>query len=233
MFKIILLATLTILLFNTSFAQNQVIAKLKQPPPNKLGIADLWALELNNTTKKDLKGYVTGSLSEDKDGTIVEGQSKTFLIKAGRSTYTYKDFSDADIRYNNNRYKEILLRTGGAPEGDYTVCVTVFSEEGDVIGLENCIYHSVRQLGNISLLTPADGDQTKSGQSTVFSWTPLPDAGEYSLKIVELIGNQSPEMAIQQNPPFFTKENIKATQFQYPLNERKFQSEKSFNTGFL
>lgn len=228
MFKNILLAALTVLLVITSFAQNQVIAKLKQPPPNKLGIADLWSLELNNTTRKDIKGYVTGSLSEDKDGTIVEGQSKPFIIKAGRNTYTYKDFSDADIHYSNNKYKEILLRTGGAPEGDYTICVEVFSEEGDLIGIENCIYHSVRQLGNISLLTPADGDEMNADQPVIFSWTPLPDAKEYSLKVVELIGNQSPESALKQNPPFFGKENIRATQFQYPITERKFQSDKSY-----
>ncbi len=228
MFKNILLAILTVLFVNTSFAQNQVIAKLKQPPANKLGIADLWSLELNNTTRKDIKGYVTGSLSEDKDRTIVEGQSKPFIIKAGGNTYTYKDFSDADIRYSNNKYKEILLRTGGAPEGDYTICVEVFSEEGDLIGIENCIYHSVRQLGNISLLTPADGDETNPDQPIIFSWTPLPDAKEYSLKVVELIGNQSPESALQQNPPFFLKENIRATQFQYPITERKFQANKSY-----
>lgn len=212
----------------SSLAQNQVISKLKQPPPNKLGIADLWSLELNNTTRKDIKGYLTGLLSEDKDGSIVEGQSKPFIIKAGRNSYTYKDFSDADIRYSNNKYKEIFLRTGSAPEGDYTICVTVYNEVGDVIGIENCIFHSVRQLGNISLLTPADGDEISSDQAVVFSWTPLPDAKEYSIKIVELIGNQPPESAIQQNHPFFTKENIKTTQFQYPTTERKFQSNKSY-----
>lgn len=228
MLRNMLLIILALLLVNSTFAQNQVIAKLKQPPPNKLGISDLWSLELNNISKKDIRGYVTGSLSEDKDGIIVEGQSKTILIKAGRGTYTYKDFSDADIRYSNNKYKEILLRTGGAPEGDYTICVTVYSEEGDVIGLENCVYHSVRQLGNISLLSPADGEESFTDQPIVFSWTPLPDSKEYSLKIVELIGNQSPENAIQQNPPFFAKENIRATQFQYQLNERKFQAEKSY-----
>ena len=228
MLKKLLTVFFATILIAGSFAQNQVITKLKQPPPNKIGIADLWSFELNNTTRKEIKGYITGSLSEDKNGTIVKGQSKLFVIKPGRNSYTYKDFSDADIRYNNTKYKEILLRTGSVPDGDYTICVEVYNENGDLIGIENCIYHSVRQLGNISLLSPADGDEIDLEQPIIFSWTPLPDAKEYSLKIVELIGNQSPVTALEQNPPFFTKANIKASQFQYPLNERKFQSEKSY-----
>lgn len=228
MIKKVYLVLFAMALSASTLAQSLVMSKLRQPPPNKLGIADIWNLELNNTTRKDIKGYITGSITEDKDGTILEGQSKPFVIKSGRNTYTYKDFSNADITYSNNKYKEILLRTGSAPEGDYTICIEIFSEEGELIGIENCIYHFVKQLGNISLLTPADGDEINSDQPAIFSWTPLLDTKEYSLKIVELIGNQSPESALQQNPPFFGKENIRATQFQYPITERKFQSDKSY-----
>lgn len=225
--KFLLLLILVVSAFSL-LAQNQVISKLQQPPPNKFGISDLWSIELNNTTREDIKGYIIGSISEELNGQIVEVKTKLFTIKRGKNTYTQKDFSDADVNFHKNNYKETLLRTGGFPEGDYTICVEVYSEDGDVIGIENCIYHSVRQLGNISLLTPADGDETNPEQPVIFSWTPLPDAKEYSLKVVELIGNQSPETALQQNPPFFAKENLRTTQFQYPLTERKFQSGKSY-----
>uniref|UniRef100_A0A832CYN0 Uncharacterized protein n=1 Tax=Ignavibacterium album TaxID=591197 RepID=A0A832CYN0_9BACT len=226
--KKLLLFFVLLLVTTNLYSQNQVISRLKQPPPNRFGISDLWSIDLNNTTRKDIKGYIVGTLSEDRDGLIVEAKTKIFTIKAGQHTYTQKDFSDADINFNKTNYKETLLRTGGFPYGDYTICITVYNEADEVIGLENCIYHSVRQLGNISLLSPADGDEIDLEQPIIFSWTPLPDAKEYSLKIVELIGNQSPVVALEQNPPFFTKANIKATQFQYPLNERKFQSEKSY-----
>ena len=222
---------LSLILVFTAFplqAQNQVISKLKQPPPNKFGISDLWSIELNNTTRKDLKGYIVGSVSEDVNGQIVEGKTKSFTIKGGKHTYTQKDFTDADVNFYKNNYKESLLKTGGFPDGDYTICITVYNEFDEVIGIENCIQHSVRQTGNISLLTPADGEELGLEQPIIFSWTPLPNSNNYSLKIAELIGNQSPETALQQNPPFFVKENLSATQFQYPLTERKFQSEKSY-----
>lgn len=132
---------------------------------------------------------------------IVEARTKLFTIKPGNNTYTQKDFPNADVNYYNNRYKEILLRTGGAPDGDYTICITVYNEFDEIIGLENCIYHSIRQLSNITLLSPEDNSAPEE-ENIVFSWVPLPSAKDYSLKIVELIGRQSATDAIRNNRPF-------------------------------
>jgi hypothetical protein len=218
-----------ILLFfiQTAFSQNQVISRLKQPPPNRFGISDLWSIDLNNTTRKEIKGYIVGTLSEDKDGLIVEARTKLFTIKPGNNTYTQKDFPNADVNYYNNRYKEILLRTGGAPDGDYTICITVYNESDEIIGQENCIYHSVRQLSNITLISP-DDESVISENEVVFSWVPLPSAKEYSLRIVELLGNQSPLVAMRDNRPFLQKDGIKIPNFQYPANERKFSENKTY-----
>ncbi|MBK8549527.1 MAG: hypothetical protein IPL53_00150 [Ignavibacteria bacterium] len=64
--------------FTNLYAQNQVDIKLKQPPPNQMGVGDMWNLELNNTSGKDLKIYLTGTATEEKDGLIIEGKSKPF-----------------------------------------------------------------------------------------------------------------------------------------------------------
>lgn len=224
---ILLLLTIFVLSISSLWAQNQVISKLKQPPPNKFGIENLWSLELNNTTRKEISGYLVGTLSEDKDGLIVEGRSKTFIIKPGRTTYTYKNFSDADIQYHNNRYKEILLRTGSAPDGDYTICITVYNENDEVIGQENCIYHSIRTLSNIVLNSPEDNSTIEEGTIT-FSWVPLLNAKEYSLKIVEVIGRQSPTVAMRDNRAFYQKDGIKSSTFQYPISERPFEENKTY-----
>lgn len=224
--KLLLFFVLTFLITN-SYSQNQVISRLKQPPPNRFGISDLWSIDLNNTTRKEIKGYIIGTLSEDKDGLIVEARTKLFTIKPGNNTYTQKDFPNADINYYNNRYKEILLRTGGAPDGDYTICITVYNEFDEVIGQENCIYHSVRQLNNITLISPED-NSALTDETIVFSWVPLPAAKEYSLKIVELIGRQSPTDAMRDNRPFFQKDNIRTPSFQYPSSERKFSENKTY-----
>jgi len=217
----------------STYSQNQVIVKLTQPPPNKLGIAELWSLELVNTTGREIRAYAVGTVSEARDGLILEATSKLFTIKPGRNVYTYRDFPNADVRYSNTRYRDIILRTGNAPDGDYTICITVFNEKDEVIAQENCISHSVRTLGNITLISPADGEELLNGDEKefhpiVFSWSPLPNAKEYSLKIVEVLGNQSPQVAIKNNRPFFEKDGIRTNTFQYPASERKFEQGKTY-----
>lgn len=219
---------LVFLLSTTIQSQNQVISKLKQPPINKFGIADLWAIELNNTTKQNINGYLVGTLTEATDGLIVEARSKVFTIKPGRTTYGYRDLNDASISYNNNHYREILLRTGGLPDGEYTICITVYNENDEIIGQENCIYHTVKTLGNISLISPANEEELNNKLPIIFSWTPLPNVQNYTLKIVEVIGRQTPEIAINNNPAFFKREDLRGNSFQYPLSEKNFDENKTY-----
>lgn len=69
--------------------------------------------------------------------------------------------------------------------------------------------------------------------SIVFSWlppTPLPASVRvtYRIKIVELIGNQSPYDAMQSNPMFFSASGIMTTSFQYPVAAREFNPEREY-----
>ncbi|MCL6494305.1 MAG: hypothetical protein K6T54_05925 [Ignavibacterium sp.] len=219
--KLLLILTTTLIITTTIHSQNQVIARLKQPSPNKLTVADLWQLKLNNTTRNEIKGYVLGTLSEANDGLIAEAKSKILIIKPGNNSYSYNDFSDADINISNNKYKEIFLRSGNAPEGDYTICVTVYNEEDEVIGTESCIEHIVRMAGNISLLTPNDGEEMDTEQPLLFSWTPVPGVNNYTLKIVEVFEGQTPEVAIEQNRPLLTETITNGNNYQLSSSKLK------------
>lgn len=204
------------------YADEKIKIKLHQPPPNMMGVGDMWNLTLENTTNSDLKIYLTGTATEDKDGLIIEGKSKVFTIKPGKTNYKYNDFSGAEIKYNNGKYKEIILRTGNAPEGSYTICVTAIEENGEIAGIENCIMQQVRQLESISLVSPEDKAEIDPDTlpGLVFTWTPLPGAKEpYKLKIVELKGDQSPEVAFRTNPPIIEKE----------LRSTTYQADKEFD----
>lgn len=55
-----------------------------------------------------------------------------------------------------------------------------------------------------------------------FQWTSAnPSNGViYGLKIVEIVGNQSPYQAIMANPSYFEAEGIEVTYYQYPLSAR-------------
>lgn len=217
-----LIILLAIFFISNTYSQNQIISRLKQPPPNRLTISDLWELQLNNITNKDIKGYIVGTLSEDNAGLIVEGKSKIFNIKSGNNLYSYNDFSDADFRFTNNQYKEIFLRSGNAPEGDYTICLTVYNENDEVIGRENCITHSVRLPGNVFLISPEDGEEVDVEQPLLFSWTPLSGVNQYNIRIVEVLEGQSPAVAIEQNRPLVDKNISGVNNFQ--LSKTEFKS---------
>jgi len=229
-YKLFLMLLIIAAGFTNLYAQNQVDIKLKQPPPNKLGVGDMWNLELNNTSGKDMKIYLTGTATEEKDGLIIEGKSKVFTLKPGRSTYKYNDFSNAEVKYNNGKYKEIILRTGNAPEGSYTICVTAFDEGGTEIGRENCIMQSVQQMGGITLLTPGDGEEIDPDTlpGLMFTWTPLPKGGPYSLRIVELKGSESKEEGIRANRPIIDKEKISISSYQLGSTDPKLEAGKRY-----
>jgi hypothetical protein len=223
LFELLAILFLTVILITNLRAQNQVLISLKQPPPNKLGVGEMWNLELNNTTGSDIKIYLIGTAAEEKDGLIIEGKSKVFTLKPGRSNYKYNDFSNAEVKYNNSKYKEIILRTGNAPEGTYTICVTAYNEQGEIAGLENCIIQPVQGTGSITLISPAEGEEIDIEQPLIFTWTPLPKAKDYTLKIVEIRTGQSPDAAMKENREFFLKDGIITTAYKYPISEKKFE----------
>ncbi|HAX50279.1 MAG TPA: hypothetical protein PK605_01110 [Ignavibacteria bacterium] len=221
----ILLAAITSL-----HADEKIKIKLHQPPPNQMGVGDLWNLELTNTTNAEMKIYLTGTATEEKDGLIIESKTKVFTLKPGRSNYKYNDFSGAEVKYNNGKYKEIILRTGNAPEGSYTICVTAFDDSGTEVGRENCIMQSVQQLGGITLLTPGDGEELDPDTlpGLMFTWTPLPKGGPYSLRIVELKGSESKEEGIRANRPIIEKEKISISSYQLGSTDPKLEAGKRY-----
>ncbi|MBK8549526.1 MAG: hypothetical protein IPL53_00145 [Ignavibacteria bacterium] len=188
---------------------------------------------LENTTKSDIKIYLTGTATEEKDGLIIEGKSKVFTIKPGKTNYKYNDFSGAEVKYNNGKYKEIILRTGNAPEGSYTICVTAFDENGTEVGKENCISQTVQQMGSITLLTPGDDEEIDPQMPIMFTWTPLSSTPKdgYSIRIAEVKEGKSPEEALniwpwydKQCPPNCIFDN----KFVLPLGEKKFEEGKKY-----
>lgn len=199
----------------------KVIIRLGRPPPDKLGVADMWNLEINNTSGNEVRLYLKGTATEEKDGLIIEGTSKVFTVKPGKTNYKYSDFSNAEVKYNNGKYKEVILRTGNAPEGNYTICVTAFSESGEVLGQENCIEQTVKQQGNISLISPSDGEEVDASKPVIFSWTPLPKGGPSSLIIVEIKGEQSLDIAMKSSADAVVAESNIISNYQLSPSELK------------
>ena len=97
------------------------------------------------------------------------------------------------------------------------------------------------------MLQPSNGKNIKIRKGNpldepMFVWTPItptPMEG-YTLKIVEIIGEQSADNAMKTNKPYFIQDNINSTSFQYPVSAKQLEDGKKYawqvstngNTGY-
>jgi len=217
------------LLTGFSFAQVQV--KLTQPPPNQLRTADIWKLTLVNLSKSTINVTLNGTLEEAGLGNMLEGNSRPISLPPGTKRISYDDVKSGNVNFKSGKWRDAFTRTGNAPSGDYTICISVKNESGEVIG-SYCINQRVEISSPPELISPADDETVNGKQQPVFTWlAPMPiPSGQitYKIKIVEIIGNQSPEIAVQRNPAWFENSNIRTTMFQYPVSARKLDQDKIY-----
>lgn len=210
-----------------------IMLTLKIPPPEKLNLENFWGVTLTNNSGSEQSVYLVGAASESKAGQIVKGTTVPFLLKTGTTILRIKDLPKTpDIEYtaSNPMYKESLARTGDFPEGQYEICVKVFSAGNNEELGSDCINQEVGQLGLLSLINPIDGHVIDSKSPLVFSWSTagkMPEGG-FTLKICEVSKGQSPESAMKSNRLFFEKAGIKSSPFQYPNSAKAFEDGKMY-----
>jgi len=210
-------------------AAQHVSVNLKVPPPNQLGVADLWNLTLNNTTQNTLKVYLEGTVDEASDGRILEARSKEFDLSPGIRSITANDVSGAGVSYKNNKYKEILLRTGNAPPGNYYFCVYVKLQDGIEAG-SDCKSQSIMNLSPPALVSPSDGLSITEIYPS-FSWMPPSPISpgqniSYSIKIVEMRSQESPDQAIKSSG--FEAHDLNRNFFHYPVSASALEKGKNY-----
>jgi len=216
---------------STLFSQT-VTFKMKRPPLNQLRAADLWNAAIINGGEP-FTAYLYGSMTNNENGELIAtGQTMTFEVKKGTVNFKVSDLSKVpDISYlsKDPKYKESFMNTGGAPAGDYKICVELRYTNNSVAG-EDCFDQKIMGGDAPQLISPRDEEELKI-DNPVFTWMHMKGPGSnqtYTLKIIELKGNDSPENAILKNKAFFEKEGIREQMFQYPVSGPKFEEGKTY-----
>jgi hypothetical protein len=71
---------------------------------------------------------------------------------------------------------------------------------------------------SLSLVSPADGSVIDTASRPLFNWAADNlQTQTYKIKIVEIKGDQSPEVALRTNKPIFEKDSLKDLLFHYPV----------------
>ncbi|MFH1198396.1 MAG: hypothetical protein V1720_22025 [bacterium] len=226
-FLLLICFFLTAGLINT---EAQVTVKLQQPPPNQLRATDIWNLTLNNSTRNTIQVVLSGTLESAGEGIIVDGTSQELSLPPGTKRISYEDVKSGKVNFKSGKWREAFTRTGNAPSGDYTICVYVKDKSGEEIGTD-CIEQKIEISGPPQLISPANGEELTEGTLPNFTWLPpmpVPPGAQYAIKIVEIIGNQSPEEAIKRNRALVEKKGIKSTMYQYSLSDRSLDKGKKY-----
>jgi hypothetical protein len=223
------MAALLVLSVALLSAQSSVTVILRPPPPNQLKVADLWEITLINSGRTTLNVFLKGSVTEQKDGLVATATSSVFSLPPGTKIFTAKNISQlspVNTSFKNSKYEDILNAIGAAPSGTYDICIEVRSSGLDAgILASNCVNsHTVESTSQPLLLSPQDAADVEDVRP-MFTWampTPLRASASvtYSIRIVQLLGKQSPVAAMQANPGWVELSDVKTTTIQYPPGAR-------------
>jgi len=207
-------------------AQDSIRVTLFRPPPNQLKVADLWRIRLENRTSNTLRVYLFGRADEARDGAIVDATCAQFQLPPGIKIVSGAEIQPIDANYHNQRYKDVFLRTGQAPTGDYRVCVTVRDARTDADLATDCYDQRVEVTTPPILVMPRDESKVEEDRPA-FTWLPPTPVARgtritYRLRVVEILGRQTPYDAMMSNPSWFERASIPNTVFPYPVASRPF-----------
>lgn len=229
----------------------QVTVVLQQPPPYQFKIENMWKVTLINPTKTTYNVYLHGAATESTKGQIVAATTAAFLVPPGVKVVNTHELAPMHIDVSNSKYADVIQKINAIPTGNYEICVTVINAETGLQLGEQCIEAQVQNLSQVELLQPenktkflsglnSDNNSENIGESKIisgsfisFNWlppSPIPPGvkAAYSIKIVEVFGNQSPYDAVLSNPAFYKNQNIYSNVFLYPVEGRAFVNNRRY-----
>lgn len=190
------------------------------------------ALEVYNNTQKPEVVIINIEVFDDGGDLCVLGRSQRLLVNPGEplliNTAGYTDWQtesmDENLRQQTNR-------TGMFPEGTYEVIVTIKNLWGTVLVQDVSAFFTIAHPEPPELIYPIDSEEIYS-EYPIFQWIPpnIP-AGisiVYTLRIVELMTGQTPDMALASNYPHFENFNIIDTNFEYPIDAFPLEANKTY-----
>jgi len=226
LFSVIMMLAVT----GTLLAQS-VTLKMKRPPLNQLKAADLWSATITNSGEP-FTAYLYGSMTNNENSELIAtGQTMTFEVRTGTTNFKVSDLPRVpDINYlsKDPKYKQSFMNTGGAPPGDYKICVELRKTDNSVAG-EDCFDQKIMGGDAPQLISPRNEEELNN-DNPIFTWMHMKAGSDqtYTLRIVELKGKASPENAMLKNKAFFEKEGISQKMFQYPSSAPKYDKDKSY-----
>ncbi|HWB28013.1 MAG TPA: hypothetical protein VG738_21215 [Chitinophagaceae bacterium] len=222
-----------------SKGEAQIFIKVTVLPPYSSHITDfashpqqiMMIVRNGNNTPADLQ--LRGSMTGDNGVTIAVNKQYRSASPLHLAPQETRNLTGSDINalfdYNQLIFSGItraeLIAKGNLPEGNYQICVQAFDYNTNApLTEDECSnIFPVSSVEPPVIIKPTDGDNVVpvgNIQNFVVTWsTPAsaPPSTQYTVKLVEILDNRSPENAIQTatQPAFFQQTIIGANAFVY------------------
>lgn len=222
-----LITALTLSLFVAITGSAQVFVKVLVLPPYSSHITDFAShpervsVTLQNQGNTALDIQLNGSMRGDNGVSLMVSKNYKSPSPIHLGPLETKNLSgnviNALFDYNQLVFigitKAELIARGNLPEGNYQICAQAFDyNTGTSLSEDEC--SNIFPLSSLEapyIIKPTDGDNivpVGAAQNFIITWsTPAgaPPSTQYSVRIVEILDNRSPENAIQSatQPPFF------------------------------
>ncbi len=181
---------------------------------------------INNTSSSGLNVYVH-LVCTNSGQPIADVKSKAFMLPSGITMINSQNAENllypVDVKYTDSKYLSYGIRTSTLPPGTYEICITVLKAVNDSAAGKNCYSLTVENFTSVNLLTPMNNGISKNSYP-IFTWSKVTGSASafssdiyYSIKIVEIIDEQSSIIAVQSNPAVFKEDQIDFNLFQYPI----------------
>ncbi len=231
--KLFIVIVLLLALGLPVLAQQQFRLRIYPPPPNQLGVEDLWSLEITNNSSGQPMVYLRGRIKKGGND-IFRASTNEFESPPPRGKLRIKarDIRELRDEFYVEKYKSFIERTGSVPAGNYDACLELIDAASGALLADECIPITVRPASPPRLISPKAGKGIKVKRPT-FTWTkPAPVPAQervlYKIRIVEIYEGQSKEEAMRSNPVWYEESGINRTSFMYPLRGRELDPDKRY-----
>lgn len=224
-FAALLLLLLPVLAVEMLHAQGPFSLHLRQPPPGQLRYSDIWEVDILNAGRSPLDVQLVAVVRMRTGQLLLTATSRLFTLPPGMKVISAagsKELGPIQTQYAGGGFRDAVVRTSAFPAGDYQVCMTLrtssVTNSGDLA--TDCIDQTVEADVPPVLITPVN-EAVVEEPFPIFTWAwggaGRPDTRiSYKITMVEILGRQSPQAAMQRNLAWFEQENLRSALFQYP-----------------
>ena len=210
------------LAFATAGAQVSIV--LQVPPVGVMQKNQLWNMALINAGGPGVSVTIQLTLLDARDGQpVMTAQTRPVLLTKGTTMITAREVTPVHYDYPSPQFNVDRDPNGFLPVGNYKACYSIVQashSEGRLT--EDCIPIEVQPLSPPQLNSPADTSMVATAYPQ-FSWLPPTPINlfsnlSYEMMLVEVLPDQGPYQAIQQNIPVYNISHLKDPVNLYPAS---------------